>query len=77
MKITMLECLHADAGQRDFDFLKISTDAGLVGWSEYNESFAFSVQTWYHAYLNLSLGCGTMPPEKGVAPSPGVAHALN
>ena len=39
VKITTLECLHADAGQRDFDFLKISTDAGLVGWSEYNESF--------------------------------------
>ena len=39
MKITKLEHLHADAGQRNFDFLKISTDDGLVGWSEYNESF--------------------------------------
>ncbi|MBI4270599.1 MAG: mandelate racemase/muconate lactonizing enzyme family protein [Candidatus Rokubacteria bacterium] len=39
MKITQVESLHADAGQRNFDFLKISTDAGLVGWSEYNESF--------------------------------------
>ena len=39
MKITGVESLHADAGQRNFDFLKISTDAGLVGWSEYNESF--------------------------------------
>lgn len=39
IKITGLECLHADAGQRSFDFLKISTDEGLVGWSEYNESF--------------------------------------
>jgi L-alanine-DL-glutamate epimerase-like enolase superfamily enzyme len=39
MKITKLEHLHADAGQRNFDFLKISTDEGLVGWSEYNESF--------------------------------------
>ena len=39
MKITGLECLHADAGQRNFDVLKISTDEGLVGWSEYNESF--------------------------------------
>ena len=34
-----IEHLHADAGQRAFDFLKISTDEGLVGWSEYNESF--------------------------------------
>ena len=39
MKITNVESLHADAGQRDFDFLKISTDDGIVGWSEYNESF--------------------------------------
>ena len=39
MKIIGLECLHADAGFRNFDFLKISTDEGLVGWSEYNESF--------------------------------------
>ena len=39
MKINNLECLHADAGCRNFDFLKITTDDGLVGWSEYNESF--------------------------------------
>ena len=39
MKITNLQCLHADAGFRNFDFLKVTTDQGLVGWSEYNESF--------------------------------------
>ena len=39
MRITGLECLHADAGHRSFDFLKIATDDGIVGWSEYNESF--------------------------------------
>jgi L-alanine-DL-glutamate epimerase-like enolase superfamily enzyme len=39
VKITDLESLHADAGGRNFDFLKISTDEGIVGWSEYNESF--------------------------------------
>src|SRR3989442_6574599 len=39
MKITKIEHLHADAGQRNFDFLKISTDEGITGWSEYNESF--------------------------------------
>ena len=39
MKIARVEHLHADAGQRNFDFLKISTEDGLVGWSEYNESF--------------------------------------
>ena len=39
MRISSLECLHADAGFRNFDFLKISTDEGVVGWSEFNESF--------------------------------------
>ena len=39
MKITDVESLHAGGVWRNFDFLKISTDAGLVGWSEYNESF--------------------------------------
>src|SRR5499433_1942204 len=39
MKITNVESLHANAGQRNFDFLKISTDEGIVGWSEYNQSF--------------------------------------
>jgi galactonate dehydratase len=39
MRIAKVESLHADAGRRNFDFLKITTDEGLVGWSEYNESF--------------------------------------
>jgi len=39
MRISGLECLHADGGFRNLDFLKITTDDGLIGWSEYNESF--------------------------------------
>ena len=39
MKITRIEDLHADAGWRTISFLKISADNGLVGWSEYNESY--------------------------------------
>jgi len=35
MKIAKIEDLHCDAGWRDFSFLKITTDDGLVGWSEY------------------------------------------
>lgn len=38
MKITKLETLHADAGNRNFSFVKITTDEGLIGWSEYTES---------------------------------------
>ncbi len=39
MKIAEIETLQADAGWRLFSFLKITTDDGIVGWSEYNESF--------------------------------------
>jgi L-alanine-DL-glutamate epimerase-like enolase superfamily enzyme len=39
MKITRVETLQADAGWRMFSFLKVSTDDGIVGWSEFNESF--------------------------------------
>ena len=39
MKITQIETLQADAGWRMFSFLKITTDDGIIGWSEFNESF--------------------------------------
>jgi L-alanine-DL-glutamate epimerase-like enolase superfamily enzyme len=39
MKITDLEILHCDAGWRYFSFLKISTDEGIIGYSEFNECF--------------------------------------
>jgi len=37
MKIAKLESLHADGGMSVFSFLKVTTDEGIVGWSEYNE----------------------------------------
>ena len=39
MKITGCRTLHCDAGWRNFSFLKLQTDDGLVGISEYNESY--------------------------------------
>lgn len=39
MKIESITPLKADGIWRNFDFLKIVTDGGIVGWSEYNESF--------------------------------------
>src|ERR1700761_7074914 len=39
MRIAKIEDLHCNAGWRDFSFLKITTDDGLVGWSEYMENF--------------------------------------
>jgi galactonate dehydratase len=40
MKITKIEDLHADGGWRTLSFLKITTDEGLVGWSEFHEGRA-------------------------------------
>lgn len=38
MKIASLVDLHADAGWRTVSFLKVTTDDGRVGWSEFSES---------------------------------------
>lgn len=38
MKITAIDTLHADGGHRPFSFVKVSTDEGLIGWSEYTEA---------------------------------------
>jgi L-alanine-DL-glutamate epimerase-like enolase superfamily enzyme len=34
-----LECLHCDGGWRTFSFLKIVTDVGITGWSEYIDRY--------------------------------------
>lgn len=40
MRIEAIDCLHADGGNTVFDFVRIRTDDGLTGWSEYNEHFS-------------------------------------
>ncbi len=39
MRITAIDDLHADGGWRVWSFLRVTTDEGLVGWSEYNETY--------------------------------------
>jgi galactonate dehydratase len=39
MKIVKVEDLHCDAGWRVNSFLKITTDEGIVGWSESMEGY--------------------------------------
>jgi hypothetical protein len=39
MKVKGYEVFKCDAGWRTFSFLKLVTDDGIIGWSEYNESF--------------------------------------
>jgi L-alanine-DL-glutamate epimerase-like enolase superfamily enzyme len=39
MRIAGIEDLHADGGWRTTSFLKLTTDEGLVGWSEFYDGF--------------------------------------
>jgi L-alanine-DL-glutamate epimerase-like enolase superfamily enzyme len=39
MKVAKLETLSCDAGWRNYHFVKITTDTGIVGWSEFDEGF--------------------------------------
>lgn len=38
MRISGVETLYCNAGWRNLSFLKVSTDAGLVGWAEFPEN---------------------------------------
>src|SRR3954453_3293742 len=65
MKIVRIEDLHCDAGWRDFSFLKITTDEGIVGWSEYNESYGSAGLTAVIRRLSQSLiGMDPRPIER-------------
>jgi len=39
MKVTGIELLACDAGWRNYHFVKLTTDSGVVGWSEFDEGF--------------------------------------
>jgi L-alanine-DL-glutamate epimerase-like enolase superfamily enzyme len=39
MKVSKVETLACDAGWRNYHFVKVSTDSGIIGWSEFDEGF--------------------------------------
>jgi len=39
MKVKTIETLSCDAGWRNYHFVKLTTDTGITGWSEYDEGF--------------------------------------
>ena len=39
MEVADLAILCCDAGWRNYHFLKLTTDQGIVGWSEFDEGF--------------------------------------
>ena len=65
MRIATIEDLHCNAGWRDFSFLKITTDDGLVGWSEYLEGYGSGGLTGViHRLGALLIGEDPRPVER-------------
>lgn len=65
MRIATIEDLHCNAGWRDFSFLKITTDDGLVGWSEYLEGYGSRGLTGViHQLGALLIGDDPRPVER-------------
>jgi galactonate dehydratase len=65
MKIISIEDLHADGGWRTLSFLKMVTDEGITGWSEFHEGFATPGLTAVIRKLAASL-IGADPREVSV-----------
>jgi L-alanine-DL-glutamate epimerase-like enolase superfamily enzyme len=60
--------MQADAGWRIFSFLKIGTDDGIVGWSEFNESFGSTgLSDVIDGLAPLLIGQDPLPFERVVA----------
>lgn len=65
MKISGIETLHADAGFRRACFVKLMTDEGIVGWSEYGEHVGTAGITGVvHALGELIVGMDPLGIER-------------
>lgn len=80
-KISKIETLACDAGWRNYYFVKLTTDEGIIGWSEYDEGFGNPgigtiIQQLAHRLIGQSVGdherifallqCATRPALPGV-----------
>ena len=81
MKATKFETLHCDAGWRNYHFLKLTAEDGIVGWSEFDEGFGSPGVTAVierlaervvgqsvsdHERIYADLFCATRPAAGGV-----------
>ena len=81
MKIKSIETLACDAGWRNYHFVKLTTDAGIVGWSEFDEGFGapgvgavihrmvprlIGQPVSAHERLYAELYCATRPASRGI-----------
>ncbi|MFC1885989.1 mandelate racemase/muconate lactonizing enzyme family protein [Thermodesulfobacteriota bacterium] len=81
MKVSRIETLHCDAGWRNYHFVKLTTEDGTVGWSEYDEGFGSpgvtavierlaprvtGLSVYAHERIHAELFCLTRPAAGGV-----------
>jgi galactonate dehydratase len=81
LKIKAVDLLACDAGWRNYHFVKVTTDSGIVGWSEFDEGFGSpGVGTVIHKLAGRVVGkpvgdheriyaelyCATRPAAGGV-----------
>ena len=81
MKVKAIETLACDAGWRNYHFVKLTTDDGIVGWSEFDEGFGspgvgtvierlaprvVGQQVGEHERIYAELYCATRPGSGGV-----------
>jgi len=64
MKIASVKDLHCGAGWRDFSFLKITTDTGIVGYSEFLEERNIGITNVILWMGELIIGEDPLPYEK-------------
>lgn len=68
MKIESVVDLHCGAGWRDFNFLKITTSNGIIGYSEYLEGFgSLGLTGLIHKLAELIIGDDPRSVEKIIA----------
>ncbi len=81
MKVTSIETLSCDAGWRNYHFVKLTTDTGIVGWSEFDEGFGapgvsavierlsqrvVGQEVGSHERIYAELYCATRPAAGGI-----------
>jgi len=65
MKIANTTTLHADAGWRNYHFVKITSDTGLVGYSEYDEGLgATGITTVIERFSKMIVGEDALAHER-------------
>jgi len=67
MKVRSIETLACDAGWRNYHFVKLTTDTGIVGWSEFDEGSCTGVST---VIERLARGSSANPSERTSASTP-------